>query len=303
MNDERLPSLNALRAFECTARLGSMSRAGEALSVSHGAVSRQVSALEAELGEKLFLREKRGLRLTPAGAALAASLTTAFGNIREGLARLERLGKSGPLQVSCTGTLMLRWLIPRLPRFRKCHPDIEVRLEAEYKPVDFRRDKLDLAIRLVTDRPASGNAADFLFAQAFGPVCAPKLLRRRKMRRAEDLARYRLLESETRPPDWAGWLKAQGLDPEAFVIAETYEHFYFMLQAADAGLGVALGTAPSVSGDLRSGRLVAPLGLIPSGYSYALLRPAAGPLRPEAAAFRDWLLGEAAETLESEANC
>jgi LysR family glycine cleavage system transcriptional activator len=271
-----------------------MSRAAEELFVSHGAVSRQVAALEAEIGLPLFLREKRALSLTPAGAALAGSLTAAFGSIREGLAQAGAVAQGGPLVVSCTGTLMLRWLIPRLPRFRKICPEVEVRLAADYKPVDFARDRVDLAIRLIGRRAPAGVASERLFPQRFGPVCAAKLQRRQAIRRPADLAGHRLLESETRPPSWAGWLKAQGLDPKGFEIAETYEHFYFMLQAADAGLGVALGTAPSVDGDLESGRLIAPLGLIPSGYSYALLRPEGTASRPEVAAFRDWLLAEAA---------
>ena len=299
MSNQRLPSLTALRAFECAARHASMSRAAEELFVSHGAVSRQVAALEAEIGLQLFIREKRPLSLTPAGAALAGSLTAAFGSIREGLARAGSVAQGAPLVVSCTGTLMLRWLIPRLPRFRKVCPEVEVRLAADYKPVDFARDRVDLAIRLIGRRAPAGVASERLFSQRFGPVCAAKLQRRRAIRRPADLAGHRLLESETRPPSWAGWLKAQGLDPKGFEIAETYEHFYFMLQAADAGLGVALGTAPIVDGDLKSGRLIAPLGLIPSGYSYALLRPKGTASRPEVAAFRDWLLAEAKAALSA----
>jgi len=293
MTAARLPSLTALRAFEAAARHGSMTRAAEALHVSHGAVSRQVAALEADLGRPLFLREKRGLRLTAAGVALGASLTQAFGIIREGVRQVETAGDDGPLVISCSGTLMLRWLIPRLPRFRKAQPSLEVRLVADSGPADFTGARTDLAIRLVGRRLPAGLAGDPLFDQAFGPVCAPKLQQQTPIRQPADLAGHRLLESETRPPDWAAWLKAQKLDPSVFPVSESYEHFYFLLQAADAGLGVALGIAPSVDGDLRSGRLVAPLGLIPSGYRYVLLRPAALPLRPQAETFRAWLLQEA----------
>jgi len=298
MATKRLPSLTALRAFEAAARHGSMTRAAAALHVSHGAVSRQVAVLEAEVGQRLFLRESRGLRLTAAGATLAASLTQAFGTIREGLAAAAALEQDAPLVISCSGPLMLRWVIPRLPRFRQAAPTAAVRLAADHGPVDFGEagGGVDLAIRSIGRRPPAGLAWDPLFDQAFGPVCAPQLLKARPIRRPEDLAAQRLLESESGRPSWADWLRAQKQDPRTYPVAETYEHFYFLLQAADAGLGVALGIAPSVDGDLESGRLVAPLGLIPSGYRYALLRPAGQPLRPQAAAFRSWLLAEAAET-------
>ena len=164
-----LPSLNALRAFEAAARLGSVTAAAAELHVTHGAVSRQVKQLEQALGTALFHRAGTGLRLSEAGARMLPALTSSFDLMEAGVAQAAR-ARGGNLIVSCLGTFTMRWLIPRLFAFRAAHPDIEVQLSASDAPVNFLRDRFDLAIR--TERPpwpADRIATPFIVEEV-GPV-------------------------------------------------------------------------------------------------------------------------------------
>ena len=160
-----LPSLNALRAFEAAARLGSISSAAAELNVTHGAVSRQVKLLERVLGCALFRREGTGVRVTDEGERLLPSLTSAFDLMASGVAQVTHAGR-GRLSVSCLGTFTMRWLIPRLFDFQARFPEIQVSLSAGEAPIDFGRDAVDLGIRVsrppwparTVVRPLSGRA-------------------------------------------------------------------------------------------------------------------------------------------------
>jgi DNA-binding transcriptional LysR family regulator len=209
MPPRRLPSLNALLAFEAAGRLGRMTRAGEELGVTHGAVSRQVRHLEAALGVTLFEGPKNRLALTSAGRALLADLTAGFDRIEAGVRGMAD-ERAGALDVSCLGTFTMRWLIPRLHRFRAAQPGVEIRLSAADSAVDFARDAHEVAIR-VTDHPLPANAPlTRLFDELVGPVMAPALAAQLRPRAPEDLARAPLLHTRTRPGAWAAWA-ARGL--------------------------------------------------------------------------------------------
>lgn len=292
MGRRRLPSLNALRAFEAAARLGRMTLAGDELAVTHGAVSRQVRQLERDLGVRLFEGPKNALRLTEAGAALVPYLTAAFERIGEGV-RAVAGEAEGALDVSCLGTLALRWLIPRLHRFRALHPEVEVRLATADAPVDFARASYEVAIR-VTDHPLPPRAlVTELFPDEIGPVLAPALAARLDPVEPRDLLGAPLLHTLTRPHAWQAWARdAAGLDlPE--LGGQRFEHFYFLLEAATAGLGAAIAPWPLVVDDLRAGRLVAPFGFSPSGQAYAAVRRPRRSRRAQA--FCAWLEREARE--------
>jgi LysR family glycine cleavage system transcriptional activator len=268
MSRRRLPSLNALRAFEAAGRLGRMTRAAEELAVTHGAVSRQVRDLEESLGVRLFAGPKNRLELTNEGRALLDGLTPAFDQIEAAVAAV-RDESEGVLDVSCLGTFTMRWLIPRLFDFQERHPEIEVRLGAGDRPVDFGRERFEVAIR-VTDHPLP-DAAEVtpLFDEAVGPVLAPTLARR--VRAPADLADVPLLATRTRPGAWEDWRSRTGVDLPA-ATGRAFEHFYFMLEAATAGLGACVAPWPLVADDVAAGRLVAPFGFRPSGLAYVALR-------------------------------
>ena len=286
-----LPSLNALRAFEAAARLGSVTAAATELHVTHGAVSRQVKQLEQALGTALFHRAGTGLRLSEAGARLLPALTSSFDLMEAGVAQAAR-ARGGNLIVSCLGTFTMRWLIPRLFAFRAAHPDIEVQLSASDAPVNFLRDRFDLAIR--TERPpwpADMIATPFIVEEV-GPVLSAALQERLRLRTVEDLARATLLHTDTRISAWPDWFASVGQAEVQPAAIQTFEHFYFMLQAAASGLGVAIGPKPVIEDDLSAGRLVAPFGFVRSGLSYVSLRPHADDSR--AALFEAWLLEQSA---------
>lgn len=173
MERRRLPSLKALQAFEAFARSGAMTRAAALLGVTHGAVSRQIKALEQELGAPLVAGPRHALVLTAAGRELAAALTGAFDRIA---AALPGAAGDETLAVSCLGTFALKWLIPRLPAFLAAHPGAQVRLVEDQGPADFANGAVQGAIRLCQGPAPAGLKATAFLAQAYGPVCAPALL-------------------------------------------------------------------------------------------------------------------------------
>jgi DNA-binding transcriptional LysR family regulator len=185
----------------------------------------------------------------------------------------------------------MRWLIPRLFAFRAAHPEIEVQLSASDGPVDFLRDGVDLAIRAELPPWPSGVAVRPFIEEEVGPVLSAALQERLRLRAPADLARAALLHTETRTRAWADWFAAVGHPEVAPAAAQTFEHFYFMLQAAASGLGVAIGPKVLVDDDLSAGRLVAPFGFVKSGLSYIAIRPRRTDSR--AALFEDWLVAQA----------
>ena len=264
--------LTALRAFEATARLGTMGAAALELGVTHSAISRQVRGLEDRLGVRLIDGPRNAPGLTEAGQQLAASLRDGFDRIETGVSDLVRARRE-TLDVSCLGTLSMRWLIPRLHRFQLDHPETDIRLTADDRPVDFQRNRYDLAIRIGA---RFDGRARVLFADRSGPVLKAGLS-------MADLPR---MHTRTRPDAWTTWTHVPTKGREAW-----YDHFYFMLEAATAGLGVAIAPEVLVRDDLRAGRLTAPFGFRDTGMVYAVQMPAR-PVR-NACAFADWLVQEA----------
>lgn len=261
----RLP-LNALLAFEATARHGSMSAAAAELGVTHGAVSRHVRGLEARFGVPLLRRLSHAVEATPAGAQLARALGEGFARLRQGVARLE----PGPLTLSCSATIMNHWLIPRLSRFKAAHPGVEIRLHVSHGEVDFLRDEVSLAIRSSMVRPPAGLVARPLLREEIGPVCHPELVREAALRAPADLARLRLLGSATRPAAWEEWVAAAGHAPLRLEAQERFEHFYLLIQAAACGLGVGIAPRFLVEDAVARGHLAAPLGFVRGPHELSL---------------------------------
>ncbi|MES2821266.1 MAG: LysR substrate-binding domain-containing protein [Pseudomonadota bacterium] len=280
----RLPSLNALRAFEAAARLGRMTAAAEELSVTPGAISRQVRQLEDTLGLDLFQGSKNKPSLTPEGKTLLPALTSAFDQMDSALRALTEQARS-TLDLCCLGTFSMRWLIPRLWHFNALHPGIEVRLStADPKG---NRERYDLIIG-VEDGPVPAPALE-LFPEYLGPVLAPALAASLNLRSAADLVDKPLLRTRTRRNAWGMWSHAMGLAPLEATGPE-FEHYFFTLEAALGGLGIGLAPWHLVADDVLAGRLLAPLGFRQSGYRYAAsVRPG----HQQASLFGQWLVQQA----------
>ncbi len=289
----RLPPLKALPAFEIAAGTLSFNAAAKELHLTHGAVSRQIKAIEDYLGTALFARRNRSVELTAAGTAFAPAVRQALQIIESAAARLAVPAKQGPLVVSCLGTFMMRWLIPRLYSFGAAHPDIDVRLSASHLPVDFAEGGVDVAIRVGTPSWPRGVIAEPFLIDRMGPVLSPALARQHRLKHPVDLKTLPLLHVETRPQAWSEWFKLAGVKNFAAGDGARFEHIYFMLEAAAGGLGVAIGPYPTVESDLKSGRLVAPFGFLPSGRSYHVLRPRNARSAARAKAFVSWIMDEA----------
>ncbi|MGW1424364.1 LysR substrate-binding domain-containing protein [Bradyrhizobium zhanjiangense] len=285
------PSLNALRAFEATARLRSMTAASLELSVTHGAISRHIRSLEELLGVPLLVRTSSSTDPTPEGSRLAEGLTAAF-NLIDG--SVEQI-LPGPLTVSCSATIMMYWLIPRLAAFHESHKNIDLQFNMNYDQVDFIRDKVSIAIRSSTIAPPKDVVIKELAREWISPVCATSYAKANRLQKPGDIANCRLLGTRTRPEAWSDWLDELGLR-EDVRIQESYEHFYLLIQAALCGLGLALVPTMFVLEEINSGRLVAPFGSIPGKRRLMLWTAPHVATRPESRAVSHWLTREMSTT-------
>ncbi len=291
MSRHPLPALTGLRAFEAFARLGSMTGAGAELCVTHGAVSRQVHALEAQLGVRLVEGPRHQLALTEAGRRLAAALSRAFDQIAEAL---PGAGGRRELAVACFGTLAMKWLIPRLPGFLEQHPDLDVRIVESHAPVDFSQGGLHAAIHMEDGARAEGLQRRPFMAHYHGPVVAAGLWARIGPEPERLLALPRL-HSETFRPAWSQWARRAGRILPPATADRVFEHNTYMLEAAAAGLGAAVAPWAFAAPDIEAGRLVAPFGFAPVETRFAYWRPRLCD-NAAAAAFGDWLAEQGRET-------
>ncbi len=294
----RIYPLNALRAFEASARHLSFVKASDELSVTPAAVSHQVKKLEAYLGLPLFRRRVRGLLLTESGQLLSTELREVFLHLDKAMERVVESDSRGTLTLSVAPTFAVMWLIPRLQKFYKLHPDIDVRISTGLGLVDFQRDDFDAAIRFGSGR-WFGLETIKLFDESVTPMCSPRLLEGPDgLKSPDDLRKHVLLHNHSldydpESPTWEKWLEAAGATG---VDASRGTHFSLPdhgLQAAIDGAGIVLGWRSLSAKDVAAGRVVEPFDLTMSlGSSFYLVYPEANSLRPNIAALRDWLMQE-----------
>src|SRR3954469_17678317 len=206
---QRLPPLNALKVFEAAARHESFTRAAEELSVTQGAVSHQVKALEAELGIKLFNRERQRLVITGAGRDYLTVVRDALDRIALGNERLLQRQNAGVLTVSTSPDFAAKWLMHRLGPFVEAHAEIDLRVSATLHHVDFAREEVDLAVRHGDGNWPGLDTVKLCSDQLFA-VCSPRLLSGRRASRPEDILKHPLIHTESRT-DWTRWLQAAGI--------------------------------------------------------------------------------------------
>jgi DNA-binding transcriptional LysR family regulator len=299
---DRLPPLNLLASFEAAARHLSFTKAAAERFVTQSAMSRQMRALEDDLGTPLFRRQHRALALTEPGTRLFAVCTAVLAQLRGSVRELRAPSQREVLALTTTPGLASFWLIPRLPAFTRAHPGIDVRLDAAFELRSLAAEGFDLAIRYARPEKVAGQR---LFGESVLPVCSPKLLRRLPLKRPEDLAQHTLLQLEPSvsggmPIEWEPWLQAIGLaalEPASRLSLSGYNE---LVAAAVAGQGVALGRRPLVDELLREGRLVAPLPRsVATPRSYILVVDPAARTRPAVRALESWLIAQAAVEREA----
>jgi LysR family glycine cleavage system transcriptional activator len=290
----RLPSLNALKAFEAAARLESFTDAAAELFVTHAAISRHIRDLEEWLGTQLFIRTGRGVDLTDAGRRFVSRLTPLFDQMAEATREAAAVGDVRQLNVSVEPAFASRWLVARLGRFHDLHPDIELAIDPTNRLADFRAGEADLGIRYGTGGWEDADAVKLTDVVIF-PVCAPSLIADKPAIKPQDLDDYNLLH-EQRKQWWADWLFAAGITGVEDWRGTLF-HNHLAIEAAEAGQGFALGDQILCTDSLVEGWLKRPFNLDMKDHgSYWIVRARGMKETPPARSFREWLMSEMADT-------
>ncbi|MCO7505827.1 MULTISPECIES: transcriptional regulator GcvA [unclassified Pseudomonas] len=288
-----LPLL-ALRAFTEAARLGSLKAAAEHMGVTPGAISQQIRQLEDRLGVTLLLRGRHGVQLSDAGARLFPGLSRGFGQIENALLELESFTHEQTLTISTVPSFASTWLVPRLGDFSTRHPDIEVRVEASARLVDFQRERIDIALRHGLGQ-YPGLESIPLMAPVLLPVASPRLLAEGPpINSPQDCLNYPLLH-DTERADWPLWLQAHGVEADSrSQRGASYDEDLLLLRAAASGQGIALVQDNHAQEDLHNGRLVVALDRPwPSRFAYYLVTRKEALKRAQVQAFIEWITQQA----------
>jgi LysR family glycine cleavage system transcriptional activator len=293
----RLPPLNTLRIFEVAARTGSYAEAGVQLGLTHGAVSRQIAALETWLGQRLFVRTGRRMTATPVARAFAAEVSASFDRISTAAEACGHPSVRRILRVSAHTTLAIRWLIPRLEQFHAERPDAEVVVTTAPTLHDELRGGFDVALRRGVAEKAMWpqyQAVHFL-DETDTLIVSPALYERTPLREPTDITKHVLLGSETRPGDWTDWLERAGLLVGAGQRRRLFDHFFVTRQAVIDGLGIGIGPLPVLQADLAAGLLLTPFPAVSVPRAgYVALVPFDANKTSVLTTFIDWLVAEGA---------
>jgi len=296
----RLPPLNALRAFEASARQLSFTRAAEELFVTQAAISHQIKSLEEHLGIKLFMRKNRALLLTEEGQSYFLDIKDVFNQLNDATERLLARGAKGAITVSLQPSFAIQWLVPRLNAFNILHPDVDVRIKAVDQPDGSLTEDVDVAIYYGRGRWPDVRA-DQLHTEYLTPVCSPLLLQGKKtLNTIHDLANHTLLHDTSRR-DWKRWFKEAGVKGVNVNHGPIFSHTAMVVQAAVHGQGVALANSILAKPEIDAGRLVVPFNhsLVSKNAYYIVCRENQADVG-KIEAFREWVLdtvaGEQEET-------
>jgi len=301
-----LPPLNSLRAFEAVGRHLSFSKAAGELNVTPGAISQQVRGLEDFLEIKLFKRRNRSIVLTDSGQVFLPLLSDGFSRITEAVDSVRRSQGDEPLTITAAPSFTSKWLIPRLCKFQALHPEIDVRIDASSRLVDFVREDIDVGIRFGTGE-IEGLDSNYLFSFDLIPVCSPDLKHEGKaVHDLSDIRHHTLLHSQDTDfdpsfPDWAMWLATAGVDDVDASRGIFFSQGEMVIEAAIEGQGIALCANVMVAGALESGRLIQPFETrLPVRLSFHLITTRQKSRGSKIGAFRQWILEESAYLREAE---
>ena len=289
-----LPSISMLMAYDAAARAGSFTAAAHELNVTQGAVSRQISALENQLGIELFQRDHKPLQLTNIGKAYAQVVHSALQSIRNGSLAAITKPRTGVLNLAILPTFGTRWLMPRFPSFLEENPDITVNFVTKLSPFDFGGENIHVALHYgIPDWP--GTVSTFLMGEYCVPVCSPALLDEYNVESLADVSKLPLLNLATRPDAWESWFKANELS-DRIEGGMLFEQFSTISQAAVAGLGAGLLPEFLIARELKQGELKVIVNQpLKSEHGYYLISPPDMADYEPAAAFRKWILHEIEE--------
>jgi len=303
-----LPPLGFFQGFEAAARNLSFTKAAEELFITQSAVSRQIKALEDYLGVPLFKRRPRSLVLTESGQALHRIAADVLERLQAATDQIRAETRARQLSITTTTGFASLWLIPRLPRFTRLYPDIDVRISATTESLNLERSLIDLAIRYCRPDAVSEGAVR-LFGEEMLPVCSRALLRDRSrpLKRPQDLKHHTLLHfdypgAELQFMDWGTWLAALGIRDLKPAGALHFSQYEQMIQAAIAGQGVALGRQPLMNELIQSGQLATPFKQpVVGSRAYFIIESPIGTGKPHVRQFADWVLDEARRDSQQEA--
>jgi LysR family transcriptional regulator, glycine cleavage system transcriptional activator len=295
----KLPPLNAVRAFEVAARHVSFTKAAAELSVTHGAVSRQVALLEQWLGTPLFRRSSSQLTLTDAGRDYLTEVSAVLDRLAVASMYMKQQAAPTALRVNAPPTFTMRWLIARMSMFQRRNLDVDIRLTASLDPVNFQENTYDIAIR-GSYAPTEDCISLPFMTEIIAPVCHVDLKETLPLTQPQDLKAHTLISYATEPYAWAEWLTAAGAHELRPAGTLKFEHMYFALQAASEGLGVVLVPLFLVIDDVVAGRLCMPFGPLASKRrTYYANYPSSAKSSPVVNGFREWLMQEGRDTEQS----
>lgn len=290
MSTHELPSLRSLQVLEAVARLGSFAKAADELRISPSAVSHQMAALETELGIAIFHRSGRSTMLTDAGRAYAEQIGASFQRIKSATRNLTAKGKSDILNIHSVVSLASQWLMPRLARFSARYPEIDIRLHASGEPAELRTGTVDIDIRYGSLPNEVGIVVEPFPPESIVVLCSPALaLGENGFRTPQDASKFPLIHSEVNLYRWQDWANDHGvkLDTDRGL---RFNRSFMSVNAAADGLGICLESLMLVHQELRSGRLVAPLGIKGPGIScHSLVYLRSRARTPKIALFREWI--------------
>jgi LysR family glycine cleavage system transcriptional activator len=292
-----LPPLNPLHVFDVAARHLSFTRAAAELRVTQPAISRQINTLESFLGVRLFERDRHGLRLTSEGEQFQRQIAPAFQIIANATASLTSTGKAEPLKIRVYTTFAAKWLIQRLPSFYVAYPHIKLNISNVVAPIDFEKDKVDLAIQFGAGKWPNVDC-ELLFRDLIQPVCSPKLLKTHRLVELEDLRKVQLLHSHYRRADWPDWLMAVNRPDLLTDVGASFPTSVLTYHAATEGVGVAMGQLFLLRNEIRDGSLV-PLFNAPfeRDLAHYVAWPKHRALGRKSRSFIHWLKGQVAAFL------
>lgn len=286
----KIPSTHALIAFELAARHESFTRAAEEMSLTQSAVCRQIASLEDFLGLRLFVRTRRGVRLTEAGLSYSRQIAARLDAVeRDTLSVMAHHGQGATIELGVVPTFATRWLMPRLGDFHSRFPEVGVNMATRTRPFLFVDTEFDAAI-YYGDAGWPGTEAHYLMPEESVPVCSPARLGNKRGLTAEEISRLPLLQQSTRPYAWRQWFESVGMRVAHDMTGTRLELFSMLAQAAMQGMGVALIPPFLIREELDSGRLVVPLHHVcPSDKAYYLIIPERKAESAALTGFRDWL--------------
>jgi LysR family glycine cleavage system transcriptional activator len=295
----QIPSIGELLSFSVAAQHGSFTRAAAELSLTQGAVSRQIRMLESRLGVTLFERVRQRVVLTDPGRLYLSQVEKALNDLAVATRQVATFSDSKLFNLAVLPTFATRWLIPRLPDFHHSHPDVTMTLTTRQQPVDFALEPFDAAISYGSANwPAT--IAHHLMDVEVVPVCSPKLHAANPIRTPADIAKYPVLHQLSRPTRWTEWMVEAGVKLDAPLRGDSYQQFAMIAQAAVAGLGVALLPVFMLEEELASGKLEIVSGqFLATTTSYYLIVPETRASSPAVKLFTDWILRQARATVQA----